>query len=78
MYTLLTYFYFFKITILPLYPSQCQWVVSALLQLHRLAKGMFRSSYGHKDQQQIADLQKQYDLLRTISGTMAKYVWWFM
>ncbi|XP_019857623.1 PREDICTED: ubiquitin carboxyl-terminal hydrolase 24-like [Amphimedon queenslandica] len=52
--------------------KKCQWVVSALLQLHRLAKGMFRSSYGHKDQQQIAELQKQYDLLRTVSGTMNK------
>ena len=69
---------FFKLLFSPLYPSQCQWVVSALLQLHRLAKGMFRSSYGHKDQQQIADLQKQYDLLRTISGTMAKYVWFLI
>lgn len=47
-------------------------MVSAICQLHRLAKGMFRSSYGHKDQQQIADLQKQFDLLRLVSATLTK------
>jgi ubiquitin carboxyl-terminal hydrolase 9/24 len=52
--------------------KKCQWVVFAINQLHRLSKGMFRSRYGHKDQQQIADLQKQYDLLRLISSTLAK------
>ena len=57
----------------PLLPlSQSQVVVAAIHQLHRLAKGMFRSSHGHKDQQQISDLQKQYDLLRLVSATLSK------
>ncbi len=53
---------------------QCQWVVAAIKQLHRLAKGMFNSRHGHKDQQQIAELQKQFDLLRVTSATLAKLV----
>ena len=51
---------------------QTQWVVAAVRQVHRLAKGMFHSSYAHKDQQQIAELQKQYDLLRLTCATISK------
>ena len=53
---------------------QCQWVVAAIRQLHCLAKGMFNSRHGHRDQQQIADLQKQYDLLRVTAATLSKLV----
>ena len=49
-------------------------VVAAIRQLHRLAKGMFRSSHGHKDQQQISDLQKQHDMLRLVSATLSYHL----
>ena len=65
---------FFVTIILPCFcfHLQTQWVVAAVRQVHRLAKGMFHSSYAHKDQQQIAELQKQYDLLRLTCATMSR------
>lgn len=47
-------------------------MVAAISHLHRLAKGMYNSRHGHKDQQQVADLQKQYDLLRVTAATLSK------
>jgi len=48
------------------------WVVAAFRQLHRCAKGFFRSGYGHKDQHQIAELQRQFDLLRLTCNSLSK------
>ena len=36
---------------------------------------MFNSRHGHRDQQQIAELQKQYDLLRVTAATLSKLVY---
>eukprot|EP00731_Ephydatia_muelleri_P019119 Em0011g1159a len=52
------------------------WVVSAFQQLHKYIKGFCRTSYasGHtqKDQHQVSELQRQYDLLRLTSVTLTK------
>lgn len=39
---------------------------------------MYNSRHGHKDQQQVADLQKQYDLLRVTAATLSKLVSMYM
>ena len=71
------------------------WVVPGFKQLHRFAKGFYKTNYGQKDQvgtvplglvqsgteslppppplqHQIAELQRQYDLLRQTSASLSK------
>ena len=52
---------------------QGTWVVSGFRQLHKFAKGFFNTGYGHKDQHQIAELQRQHDLLRLTCNSLSKY-----
>ncbi|CAI8010592.1 Ubiquitin carboxyl-terminal hydrolase 24, partial [Geodia barretti] len=48
------------------------WVVPGFKQLHRFAKGFYKTNYGQKDQHQIAELQRQYDLLRQTCASLTK------